>query len=336
MTTRRRARTLRLRSDRTAASTIIAQAEDAPGAVDAALREQPDLALLDVNMPGSGLAAAWEITARLPATRVVMLTISRDDSHVFAALRAGAAGYLLKDTETERLPDALRDVMAGEAALPVTLVTRLVEEFRDRAPRRRALMPSREGEPRLTSREWEVLELMRRKMTTAQIARTLVVSPATVRSHVAAILRKLRVPDRDAAVRLLDNPTRDAAHGEFLAGAVGELAGVSGTTIGQWARWGYIRASQSTGDPHVYSVEDVTEAAMVKALLDRGVSRMMIRRAISQLGVLRRLAAVGGDARGHGEGTDRPARGRRRVRALAARVAADGRAAAAERCSSPA
>jgi DNA-binding NarL/FixJ family response regulator len=97
-------------------------------------------------------------------------------------------------------------VMKGEAALPVTLVTRLVEEFRDRAPRRRALMPSREGEPRLTSREWEVLELMRRKMTTAQIARTLVVSPATVRSHVAAILRKLRVPDRDAAVRLLDNP----------------------------------------------------------------------------------------------------------------------------------
>ncbi len=141
--------------------------------MDAALREQPDLALLDVNMPGSGLAAAWEITARLPATRVVMLTISRDDWHVFAALRAGAAGYLLKDTETERLPDALRDVMAGEAALPVTLVTRLVEEFRDRAPRRRALMPSREGEPRLTSREWEVLELMRRKMTTAQIARTL-------------------------------------------------------------------------------------------------------------------------------------------------------------------
>jgi DNA-binding NarL/FixJ family response regulator len=155
-------------------------------------------------MPGSGLAAAWEITARLPGTRVVMLTISRDDGHLFAALRAGAAGYLLKDTENERLPDALRDVMAGEAALPVTLVTRLVEEFRDRAPRRRALMPSREDEPRLTSREWEVLELMRRKMTTAQIARTLVVSPATVRSHVAAILRKLRVADRDAAVKMMD------------------------------------------------------------------------------------------------------------------------------------
>ena len=73
-------------------------------------------------------------------------------------------------------------------------------------------------------------------------------------------------------------------HGEFLAGAVGELAGVSGNTIGQWARWGYIRASQSAGDPHVYSVEDVTEAAMVHTLLERGVSHMMVRRAIAHLG----------------------------------------------------
>ena len=73
------------------------------------------------------------------------------------------------------------------------------------------------------------------------------------------------------------------AHGEFLAGAVGELAGVSGTTIGQWARWGYIRASRSDGDPHVYAFEDVVEALMVKALLDRGVSRPMIRRAVAYL-----------------------------------------------------
>ena len=74
------------------------------------------------------------------------------------------------------------------------------------------------------------------------------------------------------------------AHGTFLAGEVGELAGVSGNTIGQWARWGYIRASQSTGDPHVYSVEDVTEAAMVHTLLERGVSHRMVRRAIAHLG----------------------------------------------------
>jgi MerR HTH family regulatory protein len=72
-------------------------------------------------------------------------------------------------------------------------------------------------------------------------------------------------------------------HGHFLAGEAGELAGVSGTTIGQWARWGYIRASQSTGDPHVYSVEDVAEAAIVHALLERGVRHREVRRAIDRL-----------------------------------------------------
>jgi DNA-binding transcriptional MerR regulator len=72
-------------------------------------------------------------------------------------------------------------------------------------------------------------------------------------------------------------------HGHFLAGEAGELAGVSGSTIGQWARWGYIRASQSAGDPHVYSVEDVAEAAMVRALLDRGVRHADVRRAIERL-----------------------------------------------------
>jgi DNA-binding transcriptional MerR regulator len=72
-------------------------------------------------------------------------------------------------------------------------------------------------------------------------------------------------------------------HGTFLAGEVGELAGVSGNTIGQWARWGYIRASQSDGDPHVYAVEDIAEAAMVHELLERGVTHMMVRRAIAHL-----------------------------------------------------
>jgi DNA-binding transcriptional MerR regulator len=72
-------------------------------------------------------------------------------------------------------------------------------------------------------------------------------------------------------------------HGHFLAGEAGELAGVSGNTIGQWARWGYIRASQSAGEPHVYSVEDVAEAAIVNALLERGVRHADVRRAIARL-----------------------------------------------------
>ena len=77
--------------------------------------------------------------------------------------------------------------------------------------------------------------------------------------------------------------TRAKPHGQFLAGEAGELAGVSGNTIGQWARWGYIRASQSDGEPHLYSVEDVAEAAIVSELLDRGVRHREVRRAIARL-----------------------------------------------------
>ncbi len=181
---------------------VRAEAADAAGAVAAALEARPDVCLLDVRMPGGGVGAAWEISARLPDTKIVMLTVSRDDADLFAALRAGASGYLLKDLDPDRLPDALAAVVAGEGALPGSLVARLVNEFRDRGPRRRAVLSSSpSGEP-LTSREWQVLELMRDGLTTAQIADRLVISRATVRSHVAGILRKLRVPDREAALEL--------------------------------------------------------------------------------------------------------------------------------------
>jgi DNA-binding NarL/FixJ family response regulator len=182
---------------------LVAEAADSPSAVQAAVTAKPDLCLLDIRMPGNGLAAAWEITARLPQTRVVMLTVSRNDNDLFAALRAGASGYLLKDVDIDRLLEALDGVMVDEPAISPELVARLVAEFRDRGARRRSVLVSPpQGEP-LTSREWQVLDLLRKDMTTAAIARELVLSQATVRSHVAAILRKLRVPDRAAAVRLL-------------------------------------------------------------------------------------------------------------------------------------
>jgi DNA-binding NarL/FixJ family response regulator len=183
---------------------VCAESADAPGAVASAVAEMPDLCILDIRMPGSGVAAAWEITARLPGTKVVMLTVSRDDRDLFAALRAGAAGYLLKDIPPTELADELRVVMAGDVALPANLVTRLAAEFRDRAPRRRRIVAQADLPP-LTSREWEVLELLRQGATTGEIATTLSVSPATVRSHVAGILHKLRVPDRESAIRLLDS-----------------------------------------------------------------------------------------------------------------------------------
>ena len=189
--------------------TVVALAGDAAEAVQAALRERPDVVLLDMRMPGGGAAAAWEITARLPGTRAVMLTVSRSDEDLFAALRAGASGYLLKDMPFEELGDELADVLDGKVALPPELVARLVEEFRDSAPRRRALL-GQSGGAQLTSREWQVLDFLRQGLTTSDIARRLFVSPATVRSHVAAVLRKLRVPDRDAAIRLFEHPYEGA------------------------------------------------------------------------------------------------------------------------------
>lgn len=182
---------------------VCAEVADASSAVAAALRERPDVCLLDVRMPGGGgVAAAAEIARRLPETRIVMLTVSRDDDDLFDALRAGAGGYLLKDIERAKLPAALRSVLDGEAQLPASLVARVLDEFRGRRTRRRVLLDRRPAVD-LRPREWEVLELLRDGLTTAEIARRLFIAEVTVRSHVSAILRKLRVPDREAAVRLL-------------------------------------------------------------------------------------------------------------------------------------
>lgn len=176
---------------------VVAEAADAASAVEGALAERPDVCLLDVNMPGTGVGAAWEISSRLPGTKIVMLTVSREDEHLFAALRAGAAGYLLKDMDAGRLPHALADVLEGKSALPRELTARLVEEFRDRGPRRRK--PLAEGPySTLTSREWQVLDLLRQGLTTAEIARRLTLSPVTVRTHVNNILHKVRAPSREA------------------------------------------------------------------------------------------------------------------------------------------
>ena len=181
---------------------VCAEVGDAASAVEAAVRLQPSICLLDIHMPGSGIAAADEIGRCVPGTAVVMLTVSQDDEDLFDALEAGAVGYLLKDTSPQRLPDALRAVLRGEAALPPHLVTKVVAEFRQRRRRRRVPLPGRKP-VELTDREREVLAMLRDGLTTAEMAERLFIAPVTVRSHVAAILRKLRVPDRRAAVELL-------------------------------------------------------------------------------------------------------------------------------------
>jgi len=181
---------------------VCGEAVDAPSAVTAASRQRPDVCLVDINMPGNGIAATRQIMASMPDTAVVILTVSRQDTDLFDALRAGASGYLLKDTAYDRLGTALRQVLAGEAVLPGSLVARLVEEFRDREHRRVAI--GIDETARLTGREWDVLELMRSGLTTAGIADRLFISATTVRSHISSILRKLKVADREAAIRLLE------------------------------------------------------------------------------------------------------------------------------------
>jgi DNA-binding NarL/FixJ family response regulator len=181
---------------------ICATVGHAAAAVQAALRKRPDICLLDIRMPGGGLAAAWEIAARLPQAKLVMLTVSDEDSDLFASLRAGAAGYLLKTMSLRRLPDALHGACSGEAAIPRRLVARVLEAFHDREPRWRQLAAGSDPQQRLTSREWEVLELLAQGCSTAQIAGKLMLSASAVRVHIASIVRKLEVTDRTAAARL--------------------------------------------------------------------------------------------------------------------------------------
>jgi DNA-binding NarL/FixJ family response regulator len=188
---------------------VCAEASDGPSAVAAALRERPDICLLDVHMPGGGgIEAAAEIAARLPGTAIVMLTVSAGEEDLFAAIRAGAVGYLLKDVNPERLPMALEGVLAGEAAIPRQLVARLVEELSERGRRRLPLRGRRGVE--LTAREWEILDLLESGVSTAEAAQRLGISQVTVRRHVSEVLRKLEVPDRRSAFALLNDLRRGA------------------------------------------------------------------------------------------------------------------------------
>lgn len=189
---------------------VCAEAGSGPEAVEAARRSDPDICLLDVRMPGGdGITAAAEIAEALPNVQIVMLTASRNDDDLFASLRAGASGYLLKDTDPDRLPHALNGVLSGEAALPRALVARVIEEFRGRG-RRRRLPVLRRLQVDLTDREWEILEQLREERSTREIAERLAISEVTVRRHVGAVLKKLQVKDRAAAVRLVAEADADA------------------------------------------------------------------------------------------------------------------------------
>jgi DNA-binding NarL/FixJ family response regulator len=183
---------------------VCAEGANAQDAIAAAMQHRPDVALLDIHMPGNGIQAAQQISRSLPQTAIVMLTQSREDDDLFDSLRAGASGYLLKDADPATLPDTLRGVLAGEAAMPPRLVTRIMQEFR--GPSRRRFLRKSAAADKLSAREWEVMEMLSQGHSTEEVAGRLFVSPTTVRVHVSAVLRKLRVKDRESAFRLLSGP----------------------------------------------------------------------------------------------------------------------------------
>ncbi len=174
-----------------------ASAEDA---VRLAVELEPDVVLLDIHMPGNGIEAARQVGQQLPQTAIVMLTSSREDEDLFEALRAGASGYLLKGADPAEIPGLLQDVLAGKAAMPATLMARVLEEFR--APKKSVLRRSAAAD-KLSAREREIMELLGNGMTTDEVAQKLFLSPTTVRVHVSSVLKKLRVKDRDSAFRAL-------------------------------------------------------------------------------------------------------------------------------------
>jgi DNA-binding NarL/FixJ family response regulator len=180
---------------------IVGEASNARAAVELAVALEPDVCVLDIHMPGNGIAAAEEISKLLPNGAIVMLTYSRDDDDLFDSLRAGARGYLLKDMDPDRLGSALRGVLAGEAALPRSLVSKVLEEFEGRS--RRKLFMRAQRPTQLTSREWEIMELLREGLSTEEVATRLFVTPGTVRVHVSSVLKKLRVGDRASAILAL-------------------------------------------------------------------------------------------------------------------------------------
>jgi DNA-binding NarL/FixJ family response regulator len=177
---------------------VVAEAEDGLAAVEAAARGRPDVVLMDIRMPRlDGIEATRRILERADGLRVLMLTTYGLDEYVYEALQAGASGFLLKDVPPEELIAAVKLVAAGEALLDPSVTRSVIEEFVRRSPP--DVNPGTELDE-LTARELEVLILLTRGCSNAEIARELVVSDATAKTHVARVLMKLGVRDRVQAV----------------------------------------------------------------------------------------------------------------------------------------
>jgi DNA-binding NarL/FixJ family response regulator len=177
---------------------IVAEASDGLEAVELAGRYTLDVVLMDIRMPNlDGIEAARRLVERSPTTHVLMLTTFDLNEYVYEALRAGASGFLLKDAPPEQLVNAIHVVASGEALLAPSITKRVIEEYARRPPPRDGLPPEL---AELTAREIDVLRLLARGCSNAEIAQELFLGETTVKTHVARILQKLQLRDRVQAV----------------------------------------------------------------------------------------------------------------------------------------
>ena len=178
---------------------VVGEASDGRETIEAVGRLHPNVVLMDIRMPNlDGIEATRRITARDQAARVLILTTFDLDAYVYDALRAGASGFMLKDAGAEELVHAVRIVASGDALLAPSITRRLIEDYARRPPWRE----QPEALADLTPRELEVLRLLARGSSNAEIARELVLGDATVKTHVARIFAKLDLHDRAQAVVL--------------------------------------------------------------------------------------------------------------------------------------
>lgn len=178
---------------------VVAEASNGKEAVEKAARFDPTVVLMDIRMPElDGLEATRQILAANALARVLILTTFDLDEYVYEALRAGASGFLLKDTPPEQLVEAIHVVAGGDALLSPVVTRRVIAEFVRRPPA--TARPPAPGLDELTARELEILRLIARGLSNAEIAAEAFVSETTVKTHVARILQKLRVRDRVQAV----------------------------------------------------------------------------------------------------------------------------------------
>ena len=173
---------------------VVGEVGDGADAVDCITELRPDVVLIDVSMPGlSGIEATRRIRALEPGVKVAILTVSERDEDLFAAVRAGATGYLLKEVTIEELPEAVRAVARGHSLVSPSMASRLLNEFNVLS---RRVEEQHSGGPRLSDREVEVLRLVARGLSNAEVGEVLHISLPTVKTHVSRILSKLGVRDR--------------------------------------------------------------------------------------------------------------------------------------------